>query len=97
MPATALAAMSASIEGANPQPIVPVPVDSVLYIVTIHPIQHAMVRRTEQCQAQEHRPASTKDIRESTYVSTIGLVGIYADRWRVCAPYNGVKQHTESK
>jgi hypothetical protein len=68
MPATALAAMSTSIEGATPQHIVPVPIGLDIVIIRL---QHARVQRTEQCQTQEHRPASTKDIRESAYISTI--------------------------
>jgi hypothetical protein len=35
--------------------------------VIIHPNLYSRSQRTEQCQAQKHRPASTEDIGEPAY------------------------------
>ena len=51
MPATALAAISASIEGAIPQHMVPAPIGSVQTLALLE-LHGSRVRPTEECQAQ---------------------------------------------
>lgn len=96
MPATALAAMSTSIEGANPQLIVPAPIGFDLNIV-ITELRRKGINEPNSVNAKSIAPRRPR-ISESrpTYQEFV-LARIYAGRWRVCAPYNGVKQHMESK
>ena len=96
MPATALAAMSASIEGANPQLMVPVPIEFGLNIITTE-LHRKGINEPNSVNAKSIAPRRPR-ISESrpTYQEFV-LARIYADRWQGCAPYNGVKQHMESK
>ena len=98
MPATALAAMSTSIEGANPQLIVPVPIGSDSNIViTESKLYRKGINEPNSAKAKSIAPRRPRISDSRPTHHEFVLAQIYAGRWRVCAPYNGVKQHMESK
>lgn len=96
MPATALAAMSTSIEGANPQLIVPVPIGFGLNII-ITELQRKGINEPNSVKAKSIAPRRPRISESRPTYQELVLARIYADRWGVYAPYNGVKQHMESK